>query len=46
MEQLYTATTIILVLQILYYDYFYKCWKRSENETRQLEVQIKHSQAD
>ncbi|XP_006338274.1 probable vacuolar amino acid transporter YPQ2 [Solanum tuberosum] len=36
---LYTGTTIILVLQILYYDYFYKCWKRSENETGQLEVE-------
>lgn len=36
---LYTATTIILVLQILYYDYFYRCWKRSENDSGQSEVE-------
>ncbi|KAM3286315.1 putative vacuolar amino acid transporter YPQ2 [Capsicum chacoense] len=32
---LYTATTIILVLQVLYYDYFYKCWKRSADDSGQ-----------
>ncbi|MCD7448841.1 hypothetical protein HAX54_046934 [Datura stramonium] len=32
---LYTATTIILVLQILYYDYFYRCWKHSDDDSAQ-----------
>lgn len=36
---LYTATTIILVLQVLYYDYLYRCWKRSDNDSDQLEVE-------
>ncbi|CAI9758751.1 unnamed protein product [Fraxinus pennsylvanica] len=32
---LYTTSTVILVLQCLYYDYFYKCWRNKEKEPTQ-----------
>ncbi|XP_060195749.1 probable vacuolar amino acid transporter YPQ1 [Lycium barbarum] len=38
---LYTTTTIILVLQVLYYDYFYKCWKRSDDDSSQEVEEVK-----
>ncbi|XP_022844807.1 probable vacuolar amino acid transporter YPQ1 isoform X2 [Olea europaea var. sylvestris] len=38
---LYTTSTVILVLQCLYYDYFYKCWRNKEKEPIQEVEEVK-----
>ncbi|XP_009764841.1 vacuolar lysine transporter YPQ1 [Nicotiana tabacum] len=38
---LYTTTTIILVLQSLYYDYFYRCWKQRDDDSGQEVEEVK-----
>lgn len=39
--QLYTATTILLVLQSLYYDYIYRWWKGEKKDSISREEVIK-----
>ncbi|KAL2504832.1 PQ-loop repeat family protein/transmembrane family protein [Abeliophyllum distichum] len=38
---LYTTNTVILVLQSLYYDHFYRCWKGRQNESFQEVEEVK-----